>query len=350
LGSLDASIGGMLQLLSRKRKYNYLQIGVSSRCTHSCAMCPRTVFRDQWTSSDMTLETYERIAENFSNVSNVYLSGWGEPLLNPHFPEMVRLAKEAGCTTGFTTNGARLDDETIGLLIDDRVDLVSLSLAGATASTHDSRRTGSKLNELTGKLARLNRMKKRSRSEKPGVLLLYMMFKDNLGELSEAVRLAEKLGADGIVATNLDYVGNTVMDELRAFSCGEAPGSHINEINEAESLAERLGVNFVTFPLEKGRARLCSEDPLNNLYVSEDGDVSPCVYLNLPMGEIPRIFCGERTVTPRLGFGNVNERSLTEIWNGEDYASFRSQVKNIKSGGAAALPEPCRTCYKTYGL
>jgi MoaA/NifB/PqqE/SkfB family radical SAM enzyme len=193
-------------------------------------------------------------------------------------------------------------------------------------------------------------MKKRSRSEKPGVLLLYMMFKDNLGELSEGVRLAEKLGADGIVATNLDYVWNTVMDELRAFSCGEAPRSPINEINEAESLAERLGVNLVTFSLEMGRAGLCSEDPLNNLYVSEDGEVSPCVYLNLPMGEIPRVFCGERAVTPRLGFGNVNEKGLMEIWNGEDYASFRSQVENIKSGVAASLPEPCWTCYKAYGL
>jgi MoaA/NifB/PqqE/SkfB family radical SAM enzyme len=177
-----------------------------------------------------------------------------------------------------------------------------------------------------------------------------MMFKDNLGELSEGVRLAEKLGADGIVATNLDYVGNSAMDELRAFSCGEAPGSPINDINEAEILAERLGVNFVAFPVEKSPAGLCSEDPLNNLYVSEDGEVSPCVYLNLSMGEIPRIFCGARTVIPRLGFGNVNERGLMEIWNGEGYASFRGQVRNIKRGGAAALPEPCRTCYKAYGL
>ena len=136
MGSLDASVGEMLRLLGRRSKHNYIQIGVSSRCTHSCAMCPRTVFGDRWTSADMTLETYGRIAENFSDVSNVYLSGWGEPLLNPHFPEMVRLAKEAGCTVGFTTNGARLDDETMGQIIDDRVDLVSLSLAGATAPTH----------------------------------------------------------------------------------------------------------------------------------------------------------------------------------------------------------------------
>jgi MoaA/NifB/PqqE/SkfB family radical SAM enzyme len=340
----------LLDLLDRRRRFNYLQIGVSSRCTHACRMCPRTVFPDRWSSSDMTLETYGRVAEHFSTARNIYLSGWGEPLLNPHFGEMARMAKDAGCAVGFTTNGALLDDETIAGLVDDQVDLVSLSLAGAEAATHESMRIGSDFTEITGKLTRLYRMKKRSRSEKPGVLLLFMMFKDNLGELSEGVRLAEKLGADGIVATNLDYIGHAVMDELRAFSCSESLGTPIDDINEAEILAESLGVNFVAFPLEMGRAGLCSEDPLNNLYVSEDGEVSPCVYLNLPMGEIPRIFCGERTVAPRLGFGNVNERRLTEIWNGEGYASFRSRFKDVESGGAAALPEPCRNCYKAYGL
>ena len=313
-------------------------------------MCPRTVFRDRWASADMALETYGRIAENFSDVRNVYLSGWGEPLLNPHFPEMVRLAKEAGCTAGFTTNGARLDDGTMGQLIDDRVDLVSLSLAGATAPTHDSRRTGSRFNEVVEKLERLQALKKRRRSESPRVLLLFMMFRDNLGELPEAVRLAERVGAGGVVATNLDYVGHASMDDLKAFTCQDPAEPPRGRVAEAMELAERLGVEFTAFPLGLGRVRLCSEDPLNNLYVSEDGEVSPCVYLNPPMPEVPRIFCGEETVVPRTSFGNINERSLQEIWEGEDYSSFRSQLKKLAEGKAPFLPEECRTCYKAYGL
>ncbi len=350
MGSLDASVGEMLRLLGRRSKHNYIQIGVSSRCAHSCAMCPRTVFRDRWASADMTLETYERIAENFSDVRNVYLSGWGEPLLNPHFPEMVRLAKEAGCTAGFTTNGARLDDETMGQLIDDRVDLVSLSLAGAYARTHDFRRIGSRFDDVIGKLERLRELKKRRRSESPRVLLLFMMFKDNLGELPEAVRLAERVGAGGVVATNLDYVGHAAMDDLRAFTCGEAPEGSGDEIDDAKDLAERLGVEFTAFPLGLGRVRLCSEDPLNNLYVSEDGEVSPCVYLNPPMPEVPRIFCGEEAVVPRTSFGNINERSLPEIWKSDGYSSFRSQLKKLAEGKSTLLPQECRTCYKAYGL
>jgi len=330
--------------------FNYLQIGISSRCTHACAMCPRTVFSDQWVSTDMNLETYRRIAEHFYSVRNVYLSGWGEPLLNPHFREMIGLTKEAGCTVGFTTNGALLDDETIAQLVDDRVDLVSVSLAGGTATTHDSMRTGSSLLGVTEKLERLRDHKKQARSENPRVLLLYMMFKDNLRELPDAVRLAERVGAGVVVATNLDYVGHLAIDDLRVFTCGEASVGSREGVEEATDVAERLGVEFTAFPLEVGQARLCSEDPLNNLYVSQDGEVSPCVYLNPPTAEISRIFCGEEAVVSRTSFGNINERSLPEIWKGDDYTSFRFRLKELAKGRSNRLPEECRTCYKAYGL
>jgi len=347
---MSERIAEILDLLDRRRRFNYLQIGVSSRCTHVCAMCPRTIFSDQWVSTDMSLETYRRIAEHFPLVRNVYLSGWGEPLLNPHFKEMIGLAKEAGCTVGFTTNGARLDDETIAQLVDDQVDLVSVSLAGATSPTHDSIRAGSSLLGISEKLEQLRTQKKRGRSEKPRIILLYMMLKGNLGELPAVVRLAERVGAGAVVATNLDYVGRPPMDELRAFTCGDAPEVSRDGVEEAVELAEKLGVEFTTFPLEVGRARLCSEDPLNNLYVSQDGEVSPCVYLNPPMPEVPRLFCGEEAVVPHTSFGNINERSLLEIWKGDDYSSFRSQLKELDEGRSSSLPVVCRTCYKAYGL
>jgi MoaA/NifB/PqqE/SkfB family radical SAM enzyme len=350
LCSLDTSIDDILRLLGRRRKYNYLQIGVSSRCTLSCAMCPQTVFRDRWTFADMAIETYKRIAENFSNVKNVYLSGWGEPLLNPHFPEMVRLAKDSDCTVGFTTNGASLDDETMGQIINDGVDLVSLSLAGAIAHTHDTRRIGSRFKEVIEKIERFQELKKRMRSNSPRILLLFMMFKDNLGELPKAVRLTEQVGASGLVATNLDYVGHAVMDELRAFSCQDPPEDAQSKVGEALELAERQSVEFTVFSLGLGRARLCSEDPLNNLYVSEDGQVSPCVYLNPPMPEVPRIFCGKETVVPRTSFGNITDKSLPEIWKSEDYSSFRAQLKEQAEGRSSIIPEVCRTCYKAYGI
>ena len=349
----DARLFEALEIFRRRRRLGYIQIGVSSRCTLGCVMCPRTRLPGAWNSADMPPETYERIALSFSDAQNVYLSGWGEPLFNNHFLDMVRSAKEAGCIVGFTTNGARLDEVIMRGLVESRADLMGVSLAGATPRTHGSRREGSDLNKVFNRIAHLNAIKKEAGSDNPRILLFFMMLKDNMGELPDCIERADALGAEGVVATNLDYVGDTVQDGLKAFSCGtQTEGSSV-KVSEARELAERLGVYFKAFPLEMGRVRICSEDPISNLYISEGGDVSPCVYLGLPVVRIPRIFCGRETVISRVSFGNINERSLIDIWEDEAFASFRRRYEaRLKEydPDPSSLPEVCRTCYKAYGI
>ncbi len=349
----DARLFEALDLFRRKRRLGYIQIGISSRCTLGCVMCPQTHFTDAWNSADMPLETYERASRSFPDTRNVYLSGWGEPLLNDHFLGMVRSAKEAGCTVGFTTNGARLDEVVMMGLVELGADLVGVSLAGATPKTHGSRRRGSDLNGVFSRIAQLNIIKEEAGSDKPRVLLFFMMLKDNMDELPDCVERAAGMGTDGVVATNLDYVGDQAQDGLKAFSCGAPTEGLAEKVSKARELAERLGVYFMAFPLEMGRVQVCSEDPINNLYISEGGDVYPCVYLGLPMVRIPRIFCGSRTVFPRVSFGNVNERSLIDIWEDEAYASFRRRHEarlREHDSDPSSLPELCRTCYKAYGV
>ncbi len=306
-----------------------------------------------WNSADMPPETYERIALSFSDAQNVYLSGWGEPLFNDHFLGMVRSAKEVGCTVGFTTNGARLDEVIMRGLVELRADLMGVSLAGATPRTHGSMRRGSDLNEVYSRIAQLKAIKKEAGSDKPRIMLFFIMLKDNMEELPDCVERAATLETEGVVATNLDYVGDAVQDRLKAFSCGTPAEGSLEKVSEASELAERLGVYFRAFPLEMGRVRVCSEDPINNLYVSEGGDVYPCVYLGLPMARIPRIFCGRGTALPRVSFGNVNDRSLIDIWEDEVYASFRRRYEaRLKEHNpdSSSLPEVCKTCYKAYGI
>jgi MoaA/NifB/PqqE/SkfB family radical SAM enzyme len=269
----------------------------------------------------MPLEMYLRVAESFPSVRNVYLSGWGEPLLNPYFGEMLEIAKEAGCSVGFTTNGAELDVDIMKTLVNLQVDLVSLSIAGSTVGSHESKRVGSDFQEITEKLTLFDSIKAKTGSDNPRVILLFMMFKDNLDELPGAVELAARVGAGGIVATNLDYVGHPVQDELKAFSCEDTPVAQSAVVREAMEIAEELGVYFNAFPLKMEQVKICSEDPLNNIYVSERGEVSPCVYLNPPLSRIPRIFCGRKTAIPALSYGNIKEKSLLDIWESEDYAA-----------------------------
>lgn len=303
---------------------------------------------------DMPLETCEKIGGFFPHTQNVYLSGWGEPLINPYFLDIAQMAKAAGCSVGFTTNGALLDDAMMRKIIDLHIDLVSVSIAGATAETHESGRVGSDFEQLTRSLRSLADLKKTLRSDKPKVLLLYMMTKENIDELPLSIAFAVEIGANGVVATNLDYVAVPLHDELRAFSCDKADEASIERIREAEALGRVQGVSFHAFPLEMRSVPVCSEDPLHSLYVSEDGYVSPCVYLTPPIREIPRIFCGEIEVISRTSFGNINEQSLFEIWTNPEYVEFRERYEQrlncTRCESIGGLPEVCRTCYKAYAI
>jgi MoaA/NifB/PqqE/SkfB family radical SAM enzyme len=264
---------------------------------------------------------------------------------------MLKLAKEANCSVGFTTNGAHFDDRIINSIINLQVDLVSFSLAGATKSCHEKKRVGSNFNKLKNNLAQLVSKKESMESDKPKIIFQYMMFKDNLNELLNVVELAYNCKINGIVATNLDYVGHQNQDELKAFLCKYDQHPESDKISIAEDKAKELGVDFYAFPLTMAPTKLCSEDPLNNLYISESGEVSPCVYLNLPIKKIPRFFCGNMTKTPKISYGNINERLLINIWNNDSYVHFRKKFeKRLRGYENSPLPNSCKTCYKAYGI
>lgn len=354
---------------SGRRAFNCFQIEASSNCFLKCLMCPRTSLANQWKSMHMPFETFEKISQYFTYTKWVYLSGWGEPLLNKRILDMVRLAKDSGCLVGFTTNGLLLTEKFCRELIELEFDVLGVSIAGATKKTHEAVRVGSNFRRLTTNIKILSKVRDSFKSEKPKILLLFLMTRQNIGELSLAMKLARDLGADELVATNLAYVATPLHYEIKTFSSVNADESFMDEIKEAQQSAKELKLVFRSNSLEMKEVLVCEEDPLSNLYVSCDGYVSPCVYLNLPVEVIPRIFCRTINIIQRTHFGNVNQTDLLEIWKKEDYRSFRKRFKrrsaildeitNFNTNTLRrmdefmkvnTLPEVCKTCYKAYGI
>ena len=53
-----------------------------------------------------------------------------------------------------------------------------------------------------------------------------------------------------------------------------------------------------------------------NLYISAEGEVSPCVYLYPPLpSPFKRIFCGKEYWIEKVSFGNIFRDSFSAIWN-----------------------------------
>lgn len=364
----------------KKRVFGSIQVEATSECFLRCIMCPRTAHIDKWHSKAMDFSTFERITKYFPLAEHVHLQGWGEPLLHKRIFEMIGIAKAAGCTVGFTTNGMLLRDEVSRKIAALGVDIIGISIAGASSKVHGGVRVNSCFSKLIENIASMGRAKREMGSNKPKIVLSFLMTKTNIHELPEAVKLAHSLEVNELVATNLDYPSTDLQDELKVFSCESVNEEYAALIKKSETLAKDLGLSFRSYPLKTEEVLMCELNPVSYVYISHDGLVSPCVYLNQTRsGTIPRIFCGGEYEVRRTTFGNVNEESLMDIWMKPEYQAFRAaylkrqeryydafgdvpfdfgfseKIKKAEQRADAALkrnpvPEECKTCYKAYGI
>lgn len=330
----------------------------------------------------MPFAVYEKIRLSFPLTRHVHLQGWGEPLLHPRLPDMVRLAKDAGCRVSLTTNGEILKPDLSSQLLQERIDTIAISIAGATPQTHGWIRRGSDLERTIENVRFLVTSKKKKRRRKPRLVFSFLMTKPNIRELPDVVRLTKNLGADELVATNLDYTASKGHDELKIFDHAGPDPSFRHVIGQAESLASKLRLPFRAYPIQGEEQIICELNPLKIVSFSWDGKIGPCVYLNqTKRGTSFRLFRGERLEFSRLTFGDIRQHSFAHVWQSEDYRAFRRCFERRLSVTALAydqvgyeldlgtrrelrrarrkyqegmrenpLPEACNTCYKAYGF
>lgn len=352
---------------ARRPVFDALQVEVTSRCNIRCVMCPVTVLADQWVPRHLPWEIFLHIACAFAHTKFVHLQGWGEPLLNPRLFDMIKVAKDAGCRVGFTTNGTLLGAVASQRLLDLHLDLLAVSIAGATSETHATIRVGSDLSQILTNLRRLLDLRAERKVPHPKVEIFFLMTKTNMAELPAAVDLTVSLGADELVATNLDYLGAQEQNDLKAFACHSLRQAFASAIEDAQGRAKAAGLAFRAYPLDPEEVAVCDANPLKILFISCDGKVSPCTYLGLGLQEIPRIFDSQHLSVARVVFGDIREQDLQEIWEAPEYRAFRQQFVARRNAAVARslaviagftpashrifppAPHACRGCPKLFG-
>lgn len=364
---------GLLKRLLRgrqQRRFFAWQVELTTRCPLRCRMCVRSSGAE-WQPMDMHIDDFRKISKYFHEVEAVVLEGWGEPLLYEHLLTAVRLVAETGAKPGFVTSTAGLNESVVGDLIEAGIDFMGISLAGVTQETHGSIRIHSGLDQIIQSVRLIEAAKKRTKSAKPRLHFVYLLLKENLIEVPLLPAFARDLGITDVVLMHPVHIGHEWLESQRLFVRSEAePSETAARLEETAKRALELGVTLRMVPLTPQMVGVCAENPLRNLYVSVEGDVTPCVYLNPPVrGSLQRIFCGKVHIMPKVTFGNLFEQPLAEIWDGEAYKRFRSTFAARGRGlqlllfpgwsGRQALneanqltppPQPCLSCHKMLGF
>lgn len=347
-------------------RWPVLQIEITSRCPMRCSFCPNKTLGRNWQPGDLPWEVYrDQVVPDLNRFELAYLQGWGEPLLHPHLWEMIALAQAAGCRVGFTTCGTLLTAENGNRLLDAGIALLAISFAGATPEVHESLRIGSDFRRLVANVERL--AARRAAGQPPQLQLHFLMMRSNLSELPTFVRLAASLGADEVVATNLTYTPTPELDALRVFASEQPDPGHQALLAEAAQTAQQSRIKFRAYPLVMNPNVLeCDAQPTQTAFVNCRGEVTPCVYLGMPVvTQSPRYFLGESHPIIPVSFGNVRQ-GLLATYQGKSRAEFNAAFRSRLAYGRSALtsailgeagntvppdpPSPCRYCYKLYGV
>jgi len=348
-----------------KRRFSAWQIELTTRCPLRCTMCIKEGYRD-WTRKDMDPHKFTRILPYLSDVKSVVLEGWGESLLYHDLIRCIDLVKEQGCQAGFVTSGMGLDEEYASRLVTAGIDFLGFSFSGATAGTHNSIRVNSDFDSLVDSVRTVCRFST-ANGGRPKVHMVYLMLRDNIDEAPRVVDLAKELGVGEVVFINITQVTTAWQDSQRVFECCQVP-LYEKILTEAERRARTLGVALTKPSLKTDEVALCSEPPLNNLYISVDGDVSPCVYLGPPVNSpFKRIYCGTEHRTERVSFGNIFRQPFGEIWQNSEYKVFRDrfaarikkteetyrcllEMRKVEDTSLPPSPLACTRCHKILGM
>jgi len=311
------------------------------------------------------MEIFYGISSCLSNTNLVYLQGWGEPLLNDDIFRMIEFCKMKNKLVGFTTNGQLLEEKTIVELIDLKLDILCVSLAGTTSPTHNRLRKGNNFDQIISNLNLLRELKKQKNVSKPDLHIAYLMIESNFEEMRNIILLAQKLGAKQVIASNLTLIIEKELFAEALFNNEQNYdyySSVLKQIREAALKKEIIFFYHNPIPSPFLPGLNCSENIYNALVIDVEGNVSPCVFTMPSLNEnliindnnVPSHYFQNQVFPIKKSFGNIASETLFEIWNKKSYSAFRnyfdktSQV--IPNSNIFERPECCAKCYKSLAL
>lgn len=238
----------------------------------------------------MSLSNFKKVVEELRNsLLRLTFAGYGEPFLNPNIYEMLIYAKQAGIWIEVYSNLLLLDEKGIQLLIDHRIDKLTVSIDAASEDTYSRHKKAGSFTETVKILKLIHEAKQKAKSELPHVKMSFVAMKHNVSEREKVGLLFKEVGADSLVfkSINLRMAGDDF------------------EKSKEEWMAEDYD-RYKNPPSGKSSCPW----PYGSGLVYANGDIVPCCYDAR----------GENIM------GNVFTRPFTVVWNGERYKAFRKTL------------------------
>lgn len=291
-GVLKEEVSDFFELLNKFhltkdsiKNFNYLYVNwhLTTHCNLKCKHC---YVEDPNQSSEMSLKEKLMVIDSLLSYTDFcffYFSG-GEIFVVPYFLKIIdRIPSNKGSIT-FTTNGTIINRYFHGLDKNKgKIRGIMVSIAGASEVTHQYLR-GVKLNPILKNIRKLVVMNF-------PVGIAFDVYKDNIFELEDAIKLAIKLGVQNITFNPIENIGGkSSLLKTEEFLTHEDLKFFIHKLKELEKEYQNQIIIGNTLllrdkpvckkMLEKIGYNCSVYDP-NMLFITPNGEVHSCYIISL---------------------------------------------------------------------
>ena len=300
-------------------------------CNLRCHFCDLPYRDIEYRKSDrIELDLYEKlqVVDDFAAIGTTAIGfTGGEPILDPHTPDLIRRAVDQGIMTHLSSNGFACKDRQSTIdLFDLGLQGISISIDGGCKSTHNRIR-GSQHSWDDVLIALRNLISIREKHKnKMSITTTTVITRENYLEIMDMVRMLIKIGVDQIGFLPVHDIGLDYNVDERSSEF------MVRQDDDLDHLIDQLiDIKFETGRIENTVAylRLFKQafrgKPLpiichagyNTIAVDSWGDINPC----FPKAEM------------RQSFANIRKISLKDFWN----SNFSERMRKEAS--------TCRDCY-----
>jgi MoaA/NifB/PqqE/SkfB family radical SAM enzyme len=320
-------------------------------CNLDCITC----FRNAWDQpiGRMTEATFESIFNGLKQmdpIPSVYFGGIGEPLFHVKTIEWIRRVKELGFKVELITNGTILTEKKSRELIDSGLDVLWVSIDGASPETYADIRIGAELPDIIKNLERFGKMREAGHYPKPEIGIAFVAMKRNIADLPKVIQIGKSLRARYFSVSNIqpatvemqaDRLYNSTTRDIAYLQAPHLPSLSLPKMDFDETTRQALFEVFnsklnISFAGNNwgGANDVCNFVESGSMSIAWTGEVSPC----WPLMHTHMSYLHDR---PRLSkkhiIGNVEKQSLGDIWLDPDYVAYRERLHNF-------VFAPCTFC------